>query len=108
MLFVGNPAAAGAGLTLHRSRIAVYESLSVQAAHFLQSLDRIHRRGQKRDVKYMFLVCAGSIEVQEYDRITSKDASARNLLGDPDGPPLTHEALLTDALGLQDLLDSVK
>ena len=50
MLFLGNPAAAGAGLTLHRSRVAIYESLSNQAAHYLQSLDRIHRRGQNREV----------------------------------------------------------
>ena len=27
MLFVGNPAAAGAGLTLHRARLAIYESM---------------------------------------------------------------------------------
>ena len=46
MLFVGNPAAAGAGITLHRARFAIYESMSNQAAHYLQSLDRIHRRGQ--------------------------------------------------------------
>jgi SNF2 family DNA or RNA helicase len=35
MLFIGNPAAAGAGLTLHRARFAVYESFSNQAAHYL-------------------------------------------------------------------------
>ena len=47
MLFVANPAAAGAGLTLHKSHIAIYESMSNQAAHYLQSLDRIHRRGHR-------------------------------------------------------------
>ena len=31
-IFVANPAAAGAGLTLHSARIAIYESLSNQAA----------------------------------------------------------------------------
>ena len=40
-LFVANPAAAGAGLTLHSARVAIYESVSNQAAHYLQSLDRI-------------------------------------------------------------------
>jgi hypothetical protein len=34
ILFIGNPAAAGAGLTLHRSRTAIYESFSNQAAHY--------------------------------------------------------------------------
>jgi SNF2 family DNA or RNA helicase len=56
MLFVGNPAAAGAGLTLHRARLAIYESMSNQPAHYLQSLDRIHRRGQTREVEYMVLL----------------------------------------------------
>ena len=32
MVFAANPAAAGAGLTLHRARVAIYESLSNQAA----------------------------------------------------------------------------
>lgn len=104
MLFVGNPAAAGAGLTLHRARIAVYESLSSQAAHFLQSLDRIHRRGQQREVEYMFLVCEDSIEVQEYDRIANKEAAARELLSDPGEAPPTREIFLRDALDLQRLL----
>jgi SNF2 family DNA or RNA helicase len=63
MLFVANPAAAGAGLTLHRSRVAVYESFSNQAAHYLQSLDCIHRRGQARPVEYLMLLCDGIIEV---------------------------------------------
>jgi SNF2 family DNA or RNA helicase len=104
MLFVGNPAAAGAGLTLHRARVAIYESLSTQAAHFLQSLDRIHRRGQERDVEYIFLVCDGSIEVQEYERIAAKEEAARDLLGDAVGPSPTREVLLRDALDLQRLL----
>lgn len=104
MLFVGNPAAAGAGLTLHRARIAVYESLSSQAAHFLQSLDRIHRRGQSRDVEYIFLVCDGSIEMQEYERIAAKEAASRNLLADGGEAPPTREVFLREALDLQRLL----
>lgn len=104
MLFVANPAAAGAGLTLHRARLAVYESLSTQAAHFLQSLDRIHRRGQTRDVDYIFLVCEGSIEVQEYDRIASKERAARDLLSDGGDLPQTRELFLREAMDLRRLL----
>ena len=63
MVFVANPAAAGAGLTLHRARVAIYESLSNQAAHYLQSLDRIHRRGQKREVEYVVMLCDGTLEI---------------------------------------------
>src|SRR5205085_12106594 len=83
MLFVGNPAAAGAGLTLHRARVAVYESLGAQAAHFLQSLDRIHRRGQERPVEYVALLCSGTLEEPEYARLLEKADRQADLLGDP-------------------------
>ena len=63
-LFVANPAAAGAGITLHSARFAIYESFSNQAAHYLQSLDRIHRRGQTRDVEYLILLCDGTLEIR--------------------------------------------
>ncbi len=99
MLFVGNPAAAGAGLTLHRARYAVYESMSNQAAHYLQSLDRIHRRGQERSVEYLILLCDETIEPFEYDRILRKEASSQELLGDDVRPPLTREEFLRDFLG---------
>jgi SNF2 family DNA or RNA helicase len=71
ILFIANPAAAGAGITLHRARLAVYESMSNQAAHYLQSLDRIHRRGQTRDVEYIVLLCDQTIELAEYARLTT-------------------------------------
>src|SRR5262249_45216186 len=82
MLFVANPAAAGAGLTLHRARVAVYESMSNQAAHYLQSIDRIHRKGQTRAVEYVILLCNNTIEVREYERLTEKESAAGELLGD--------------------------
>ncbi len=104
MLFVANPAAAGAGLTLHRARLAVYESMSNQAAHYLQSLDRIHRRGQTRDVEYLVLLCENTIEVQEYKRLVEKERAAQNLLGDQVEPSVTRETLLGEAVAALYLL----
>lgn len=104
MLFVANPAAAGAGLTLHRARYAVYESLSNQAAHYLQSLDRIHRRGQVREVEYIMLLCNQTIEVAEYDRLVTKERAAQDLLGDRVDEPLTRESMLADAIAAENLL----
>lgn len=98
-LFIGNPAAAGAGLTLHRARYGVYESMSNQAAHYLQSLDRIHRRGQDRPVEYIILLCDETLELQEYDRLLRKEADAQDLLGDEIRPPQTKEGFLADLLG---------
>ena len=97
MLFVANPAAAGAGLTLHKARLAIYESMSNQAAHYLQSLDRIHRRGQTRDVEYMILLCEGTLELEEYERLMEKEHSAQQLLGDRVNPPITRQAMLSQA-----------
>lgn len=82
-LFVGNPAAAGAGITLHASHVSVYLSFSNQAAHYMQSLDRIHRRGQtSNSVDYYFLVCKETIEQNELGRLTSKQRTQSDLLGD--------------------------
>ena len=103
-LFVANPAAAGAGLTLHRARFAVYESFSNQAAHYLQSLDRIHRRGQNRAVEYLVLLCDGTLEVQEYDRLVTKEAAAQSLLGDRVSSLVTRESFLEDLKGASSLL----
>lgn len=98
-VFLGNPAAAGAGLTLHSARYAVYESLSNQAAHYLQSLDRIHRRGQNRDVHYVTLVARGTVEEVEYGRLRQKADAQAALLGDPPTPALTRTLMLNELLG---------
>ena len=96
MLFVANPAAAGAGITLHRARYAVYESLPVQSAHYYQSLDRIHRRGQDRDVEYLILLCERTIEENYYTTFEQKERSSRELLGDVDPNNITRSTLLAE------------
>ena len=95
-LFVANPAAAGAGLTLHRARLAIYESMSNQAAHYLQSLDRIHRRGQERPVEYAILLCEDTVEVAHYNRLLEKQRVAGDLLGDVVESPVTRSTFLRD------------
>lgn len=105
-VFVANPAAAGAGLTLHRSRVAVYESMSNQAAHYLQSLDRVHRRGQERAVEYFVLLCDGSIELQEFERLRRKEAAAQHLLGDVVDPVVTRDVMLHEIEQAVALLDA--
>ncbi len=97
-LFVGNPAAAGAGITLTAARYAVYESLSNQAAHYLQSLDRIHRRGQDREVEYFVLLGTDTVEVAEYERLLRKEHGASELLGDASMPVVTREQFIADLL----------
>lgn len=80
---VANPAAAGAGVTLHSASDATYLSFSNQAAHFLQSIDRIHRRGQTAaSTDYHLIVCKDTIEETEVQRLRAKEVRQNELLGD--------------------------
>lgn len=97
MIFVANLAAAAAGLTLHRARYAIYESMSNQGAHYFQSLDRIHRRGQTREVEYIVLLCDRTIERSEYARLAMKEQMAQTLLGDQVLRPITRLDMLNEA-----------
>ncbi len=83
MLFIANLAAGGAGITLTKSRVAVYESFPIQSAHYLQSVDRIHRRGQTREVHYYVLLCRDSIEEDESERPAAKEAVSAIFLASP-------------------------
>lgn len=103
-IFLGNPAAAGAGLTLHAARIAVYESLSNQAAHYLQSLDRIHRRGQEREVEYITLLCRDTLEEKAYAALLAKADRQADLLGDPRESRTTRSLLLRQMLAEKERL----
>lgn len=97
-IFLGNPAAAGAGITLHAARIAIYESISNQAAHWMQSLDRIHRRGQQRDCEYLLLICRDTIEEREFRRLREKTQAQSDLLGDPPDSTPSRRLLLDELM----------
>lgn len=102
-LFIGNPSAAGAGITLHASYNAIYVSYSNQAAHFLQSIDRIHRRGQNAEkVYYYFIVCQNTIEEAEISHLQDKENDQHDLLGDKPENTLTLESALCELLEKQD------
>ncbi|MBG6055292.1 SNF2 family DNA or RNA helicase [Salinibacterium sp. CAN_S4] len=101
-LFLGNPAAAGAGITLHSAAISVYESMSNQAAHFLQSLDRTHRRGQTKPVEYVTLLSEGTIEWNEFERLKQKAMRQADLLGDPELERFSREMMLAELLASLD------
>jgi SNF2 family DNA or RNA helicase len=97
MLFIGNPAVAGAGITLTASKHNIYESFSNQAAHYQQSIDRTHRRGQTAEqVEYHVILCSDTIEIPEFERLLNKDEAARDLLGDNVLPPITRESFLAE------------
>lgn len=94
-LFIGNPQAAGAGITLTAATYAIYETLSWRYDLYAQSLDRIHRIGQHQSVTYFELLAAGSIDVQMRKRLGEKKAFASELLGDAQPmPELTRDEVV--------------
>ena len=98
-IFLGNPAAAGAGITLHAAADSVYVSYSDKAAEFIQSIDRTHRIGQAADsVRYHFLVCENTVEVNQVRLLKQKMLNQHLMFGeDPKWPSTVDDAL--DELG---------
>ena len=102
-IFVGNPAAAGAGITLHAAADNIFISLSNQAAHFLQALDRTHRIGQTSDqVRYYIIICKDTIEKSQIQILRMKEMSQHKLFYSEGDFPSTLEdafAELEEELG---------
>lgn len=95
-IFVGNAGAAGAGITLTAAHHAIYESFSNQAAHYMQSADRIHRRGQTEQVISHVLIGSNTIEEYEFQRLLRKEQSGKELLGDRSVESVTRERFLAE------------
>jgi SNF2 family DNA or RNA helicase len=83
-IFLGNPSAAGAGITLTAADTAIYVSISNQAAPYMQSIDRIHRIGQTaKTVRYVLLVSKGTLDQNDVEKLSRKQANQSWILGDP-------------------------
>lgn len=83
-IFLGNPSAAGAGITLTAADTAIYVSISNQAAPYMQSIDRIHRIGQTATtVRYVLLVSKGTLDQTDVEKLSRKQANQSWILGDP-------------------------
>ena len=74
-VLVANPAAAGEGISLHKVCLnAIYVDRTFNAAHYLQSIDRIHRLGLDEDEHphIQILISKGSIDEDVDIRLTAK------------------------------------
>ena len=91
-VLIANPAAASEGLSLHMAaHEAIYVDRTYNAAHFLQSIDRIHRLGLPKDVVTRTVVLqtltpsgVGNIDLSVSRRLAAKTANLEALLRDPD------------------------
>lgn len=75
-VIIANPFAVAESISLHKAcHNAIYLERSFNAAHFLQSKDRIHRYGLKPDVvtNYYYLVSEDSVDLTIHERLNEKE-----------------------------------
>lgn len=94
-VMVANPAAASEGVSLHRvCHHAIYLDRTFNAAHYLQSEDRIHRFGLPKDQKTTIEIveCIDSVDETVRERLSYKIGKMAEALEDsslrPDPIPL--------------------
>lgn len=122
-VLVANPAACAEGISLHRvCHRAIYLDRTYNAAHYVQSEDRIHRLGLSRDVRTCIYILesvapsvVGSIDYSVRRRLASKFETMSKALDDEelnqlkldegdDDIPLDSSITLED---LSDLIDEL-
>lgn len=84
-VMIANPAAAGEGISLHLAcHRAVYLDRSFNAAHYLQSVDRIHRLGLPADVHptVEILEATSTIDTRVARRLLKKIEAMATILND--------------------------
>jgi hypothetical protein len=123
MVLIANPAACSEGISLHHAcHEAIYVDRSYNAAHYLQSIDRIHRLDLPPDtitnVTILQSIAPAGIGAVDYSvsrRLATKLRIMEAILDDPDirqialdeeeaEPPVDRDIELED---LQDLLDQL-
>ena len=74
-VLIANPAACAEAISLHKAcNTAIYYDLSYNCAHYLQSLDRIHRVGgsESRKSFYYFLQYKDTLEHKIFEKVQQK------------------------------------
>lgn len=75
-VIIANPFAVAESISLHKAcHNAIYLERSFNAAHFLQSKDRIHRYGLDADVvtNYYYLLSTDSVDLTIHERLAEKE-----------------------------------
>lgn len=95
-VMIANPAACGEGISLHRAcHHAIYLDRTFNAAHYLQSIDRIHRLGLSPEVetRVEILEARGTIDSRVAKRLKAKIDSMSQILNDPGLAALAYDPL---------------
>ncbi len=82
-VIIANPFAVSESISLHKvCHNAIYIERSFNAAHFIQSKDRIHRYGLKpgTTTNYYYLLSENSIDQVIHDRLIAKETRLREII----------------------------
>ena len=82
MVFVGQIATAGLGITLTAASTMVFYSLDYSMSNFEQAKARIHRVGQRMPCTYLYLVARGTVDEKVLAALGDKADLARTLVDD--------------------------
>ena len=80
--FVGHVQAGGKGITLHAANTVIYYSNDFSLENRLQSEDRAHRIGQRKNVTYIDLIAPGTLDEQVVEILRNKKNVADTITGD--------------------------
>lgn len=100
MVLVANPAAASEGISLHKAcQYAIYLDRSFNAAHYLQSRDRIHRLGLPEGSvpEIELVVSPNTIDERVDASLRQKIATMADALNDPSIIPSDPQLIMDDA-----------
>jgi len=82
-VIIANPFAVSESISLHKAcHNAIYMERSFNAAHFIQSKDRIHRYGLKpgTETNYYYLLSEDSIDEVIHNRLIEKETRLREII----------------------------
>jgi SNF2 family DNA or RNA helicase len=82
LVFLGQIATAGLGITLTASSTMVFYSLDYSMSNFEQAKARIHRTGQKENCTYIYLIAANTVDEKILVALRNKVNLAKNLIDD--------------------------
>lgn len=100
-LMIANPQAGGEGISLHKvCHYAIYLDRTFNAAHYLQSVDRIHRLGLSKNVKTRIEVIVAKDTIDEIvaNRLGQKTKLMSRVLNDPGLAKLAYDPEDLDGL----------
>jgi hypothetical protein len=105
-ILVAVPAAGGVGITLTAAQTAVYIDKTWNAEHWMQSVDRIHRIGQRGTVNVISLLGCKVDEIIHWN-LRRKEQRQAEVLGDTDkrGPVAPTES---EGITLEQLMEALE